>query len=125
MRRPSRPELVRAGRSDSAALDVEVFVAVLEVVGGMEVVEASLAEGEVVEASLAEGEVLAVSDGEGFETEDVAVRSPAVSVKAGRFVCCAKAFGRRIKAIRYGFANAERQFAGRIAGLARICAPQI
>ena len=122
MRRPPRPELVSAGRSDSAASELEVVFVTLELEAVSEVVGTSLADEEVVEASFADAEVVAVFDGEGCEAEDVAVRSSAVFVKAGRFVCCAKAFGRRIKGTRNDFANAESPFAGRIAGFARICA---
>ena len=77
VRRPSRPEEVRAGRSDSeAAVSEDVLV-------GLEVVKASLIE---VEASLVEAETVAVFEGEGFEVADVADLIPAaVSVKAGRF----------------------------------------
>ena len=84
MRRPSRPEEVRAGRSDSeAAVSEDVLV-------GLEVVEASLVEVEAssaeVETSLGEAETVAVFEREGFEVADVADLIPAaVSVKAGRF----------------------------------------
>lgn len=76
MRRPSRPEEVRAGRSDSeAAVSEDVFV-------GLEVVEASLVE---VETSLVDAETVAVAEGEGFEVALVADLIPAaVSVRAGR-----------------------------------------
>lgn len=73
MRRPSEPEDVRAGRSDSeAAVSDDVLVGL-----------------EVVEASLVEAETVAVFEREGFDVADVAdvadLIPAAVSVKAGRF----------------------------------------
>lgn len=73
MRRPSRPEDVRAGRSDSGvAVSEDVLV-------GLEVVEASLVEA-------VEGGMVVVFEGAAAEVADVADLIPAaVSVKAGRF----------------------------------------
>lgn len=76
MRRPSRPEDVRAGRSDSGEAVSEVVLV------GLDVVEASWVE---VDTSLVEAETV-VFEGDGFEVADVSDLIPAaVSVKAGSF----------------------------------------